>query len=95
MNYTHVEGKNNGKVMLYAISTCLWCKKTKEFLTNEGIEFDYIYVDKADEEDGRMLDNIVRKWNPRESFPTIVINDEMVIVGFKPDEIKSALSGEN
>ena len=95
MNYTHVEGKDNGKVVLYALSTCLWCRKTKEFLTNEGIEFDYIYVDKADEEDGRKLDNIVKKWNPRESFPTVVINDEMVIVGYKPDEIKSALSWEN
>ena len=95
MNYTHVEGKNYGKVVLYAISTCLWCRKTKEFLTNEGIEFDYIYVDKSDEEEGRQLDNIVKRWNSRESFPTTVINDEVAVVGFKPDEIKSALSGEN
>lgn len=95
MNYTHVEGKNHGKVVLYAISTCLWCRKTKEFLTNEGIEFDYIYVDKADGEEGKQLDNIVKRWNPKESFPTTVINDELAVVGYKPDEIKNALSGEN
>lgn len=95
MNYTHVEGKNLGKVVLYAISTCLWCRKTKEFLTNEGIEFDYINVDKAEGEEGKQLDNIVKKWNPKESFPTTVINDEVAVVGYKPDEIKNALSGEN
>ena len=32
----------------------------------------------------------VRKWNPKCSFPTIVIGDK-VIAGFKEDEIKEAL----
>jgi glutaredoxin len=30
------------------------------------------------------------RWNPRRSFPTIVINNKC-IVGFKEDEIKEAL----
>ena len=34
---------------------------------------------------------MVKKWNPQVSFPTIVINDDKTIVGFKEDEIKEAI----
>ena len=40
-----VDGKNRGKVMLYALSTCGWCAKTKELLRELGIAFDYTFVD--------------------------------------------------
>jgi glutaredoxin len=91
MNAEHVDGENKGKIMLYALSTCSWCKKTKEFLTELGVGYDYIFVDylEGNEKDETMDE--VKKWNPRCSFPTLVINDEVCIVGFKPDEIKEAL----
>ena len=41
----HVSGKNKGTIMLYALSTCGWCAKTKELLRELGIEFDYTFVD--------------------------------------------------
>ncbi len=31
--------------MLYALSTCQWCHKTKTLLEELGIAFDYDYVD--------------------------------------------------
>ena len=36
MAVEHVTGKNKGKVMLYALSTCGWCGKTKELLQADG-----------------------------------------------------------
>jgi hypothetical protein len=33
----------------------------------------------------------LEKWNPRRSFPTVVINEEKCIVGYKEDDIKEAL----
>lgn len=91
MKFEHVKGKNKGKILLYALSTCVWCKKTKEFLNKLGVEYSYIFVDLLDgqEKDDTMED--VKKWNPRCSFPTLVINDKNCIVGFKEDEIKEAL----
>ena len=88
---SHIEGENKGKIMLYALSTCVWCKKTKEYLSKIGVEFDYIYVDVLDGSDRGEVMEEVKKWNPRCSFPTLVINDEKCIVGFKEDEIKEAL----
>jgi glutaredoxin-like protein NrdH len=87
----HVKGKNKGKIMLYALSTCGWCRKTKELLNSLGVEYYYIFVDllKDDDKDKTMKD--VEKWNPYCSFPTLVINDQLCIVGFKEDEIREVL----
>jgi glutaredoxin-like protein NrdH len=86
----HVEGENKGKIMLYALSTCGWCRKTKELLNELGVDYEYIYVDLLEDEDEDTAMDQVKKWNPRLSFPTLVIDDKC-IVGFKEDEIREAL----
>ena len=91
MNIEHVPGKNAGKLMLYALSTCIWCRKTKQLLSDLGIEYDYVFVDllKGDEKDRAI--KAIEKWNPDCSFPTLVINESKCIVGFKEPEIREAL----
>ena len=43
---TTVEGKNKKhRVMLYALSTCIWCKKTKKLLDNLDVCYDFVFVD--------------------------------------------------
>ncbi len=91
MEYEHVEGKDNGKVVLFALSTCVWCKRTKKLLTDLGIEYSYIFVDQLDRSARDEVEEEVRKWNPRCSFPTLVINDDKCIVGYQEDDIKEAL----
>ena len=86
----HVTGENKGKIMLYALSTCVWCKKTKQLLRDLGVEYDYIFVDLLEGDDKDKTMNEVKKWNSRCSFPTLVINDKC-IVGFKEDEIREVL----
>jgi glutaredoxin len=92
VKFEHVEGEDKGKITLFALSTCVWCKRTKQFLNNLGVEYDYVFVDHlvGSEKDETMKE--VEKWNPRCSFPTLVINDEKCIVGFKEDEIRNALN---
>ena len=91
MKIEKVKGKNKGKIMLYALSTCVWCKKTRKFLEGLGVEYDYVYVDQLDEDDRNKTIEEIEKWNPRCSFPTLVFNDEKCVVGYKEDEIKEAL----
>jgi len=91
MKVEHVNGKNKGKIMLYALSTCGWCRKTKEFLNNLGVEYDYVFVDLLEENDQNKTKDEIMKWNPRCSFPTVVINDKECIVGFDEKKIKEAL----
>jgi glutaredoxin-like protein NrdH len=87
----HVNGKKVGKIMLYALSTCGWCNRTKEMLRQLGVEFDYVYVDLLEGEEQDSVLNEVEKWNPKGSFPTIVIRNEKSIVGFQEKEIREAL----
>ena len=92
MRIEHVEGENKGKIMLYALSTCGWCRKTKEFLKKLGVEYDYVFVDLLEENDQKKSKKEIMKWNPRCSFPTIVINDKECIVGYDETKIKEALN---
>lgn len=88
MNREHVPGKNIGSIMLYALSTCGWCKKTKELLNNMGVEYDYIFVDLLRDNEREDVIKELEKWNPRCSFPTLVINNDKCIIGYKEDEIR-------
>ena len=91
MAVQHVHGKNVGHIMLYALSTCQWCKKTKKLLDDLGVEYFYEDVDvlSGAERDAAIDD--VKRWNPACSFPTLVLNDSVCVVGFKENEIKGAL----
>jgi glutaredoxin-like protein NrdH len=91
MTINHIAGKNKGKVILYALSTCGWCKKTKALLNELGVEYDYIDVDllKGAEQDAIVKE--IMKYNPACNFPTMVINSNKSIIGFKEDDIREAL----
>lgn len=91
MKVEHVAGRNAGKLMLYALSTCIWCRKTKQLLADLGVEYDYVFVDLLTGADRDEVVKIVTKWNPDGSFPTLVLNDSKCIVGFKEPEIRQAL----
>ena len=91
MKVEHVNGENKGKIILYALSTCVWCKKTKELLNDLGVEYQYIYVDLLIGDEKENTKKEIMKWNPRCSFPTLVINDKDCIIGFKEEKIKETL----
>ena len=91
MNTTHVDGENKGKIILYALSTCGWCKKTKKFLNELGLAYDYIDVDKLEGQEKDDVKECIREWNPKCSYPTLVINDKDCVAGFRGDDIRKAL----
>jgi glutaredoxin-like protein NrdH len=86
-----VPGRDAGPVALYALSTCVWCKKTRALLEELGVAYDYEYVDLLQGKEKEEAANVVRKWNPARSFPTLLVNGKC-IVGFREDDIRKALS---
>jgi glutaredoxin-like protein NrdH len=87
----HVEGQNKGKLVLFALSTCGWCKKTRALIEDLDADYEYVYVDLLKGEEREEVVNMVKKWNPQLSFPTLVVNDDKTIVGFKEEEIREAI----
>lgn len=92
MQFSKVSGqKKQHKVVLYALSTCAWCKMTKQFLKDNNIEYDYIDVDLCEEEDKQKIrEHIQSKGGPL-SYPTIIVDDNVLITGLRKDKLKEAL----
>jgi glutaredoxin len=85
---TKVKGEKKDEIFLFTLSTCVWCMKTKKLLDRLGVEYSYIDVDFVEDE---IRDEVMKefvRWNPDESFPTIVINSKKCITGYQEDEIK-------
>jgi glutaredoxin-like protein NrdH len=87
----HIEGQDKGKLVLFALSTCGWCKKTRALIEDLDADYEYVYVDLLKGKERDEIVEMVKKWNPQVSFPTLVVNDEKCIVGFKEDEIREAI----
>jgi glutaredoxin len=92
MNIVKVSGKNmKHKVRMYALSTCAWCKLTKKFLKDSDIEYEYVDVDLCEEEDKDTIKREILKKGGSLSYPTIIIDDKILINGFRKDKIQEAL----
>ena len=91
MEFETVPGTDRGDLKLYALSTCVWCKKTKKLLDELGVKYAYVFVDKLEGASKQSARDEVKRWNPACSFPTLVIDNHRCIVGFKEHEIKEAL----
>ncbi len=92
MNISKVSGKNNAhKVFLYALSTCVWCKLTKEYLKENSVEFQFVDVDLEDEEEKQKIRDTITNKGGMLSYPTTVVDDNIVITGFRKDKLKEAL----
>ena len=54
MEIVHVAGEDRGEIMLYTLSTCVWCRKMKRWLDEKGFAYSYVDVDLeyGDEKEG-------------------------------------------
>lgn len=77
------------KVKLYSLSTCPVCKKVKEFLNNNNIQYETIEVDILDSGEQWVALKELKKINPQETFPTVVV--EKTTVGFDEENLKKIL----
>lgn len=80
------------KVFLYALSTCGHCRHAREWLDENKVDYDYVYVDQVSPEERNKILEDTKDINPRRAFPALVIDDgARVIVGFREDEYQEAL----
>lgn len=93
MKIQKVSGNNKKhKVFVYALSTCAWCKKTKQFLKDKDVEFEFVDVDLLSKDDLEKVKAEITGRGLKLLFPLIIIDDKVVITGFREDQINGALA---
>ncbi len=75
----------NKKVTVYSTSTCPYCNKAKQFLKDNGVEFESIDVSVNQEKAQEMVDK-----SGQMGVPVLDIDNE-IVVGFDKGRIKTAL----
>ena len=49
--FKEVDGKNDShEVSVFSLSTCMWCKKCKQFLKEKDMKYKYIDIDQIPSE---------------------------------------------
>ncbi len=92
MPFSKVSGKKNQhKVVIYALSTCVWCKMTKQYLKDNEIEFEYLDVDLCEPEEKEHARHQILSKGGSLNYPTTIVDDKKVITGFRKDMLKEAL----
>lgn len=77
-------------VKLYALSTCPWCRKTKQFLDQKGVSYEFFDVDLLGGKEKEEAVDEIKKLAGDVVFPVLSVNGK-VIVGYKPEEMTKAL----
>ncbi len=78
------------EVRIYALSTCPWCRKTKEWFTAHRVPFTAVDVDLLPDDDQRRVADEVEQLSGGRRFPVTVIGDT-VVVGFNPERFLELL----
>jgi glutaredoxin len=88
LEYTDVPGSVSGhEIIVYALSTCGFCKRALGYLNTKGLAYRYIYMDRipleAKNEAKRLLKE---RFKVNVAFPFAVIDGDKHLVGFiEPD----------
>jgi len=92
MQVTKVSGGNNKhKVLMYAISTCGWCKRAKRMLNDMDVEYEYIDVDLCSGEDRETIRQDITRRGGRLLYPTIIINNKVLLTNPSEKELREVL----
>jgi glutaredoxin-like protein NrdH len=79
------------KPIMYALTTCLHCKNTKKFLEENHFEVTVIHLDDYCDAQRAELMEKVRTYNPRGTFPVVLMPNGKVIVGFRKTLLEEAM----
>ena len=80
-----VKGKNDNKdILIFTLSTCLWCKKCKSYLNERDVQYRYIDVDQIPyDQKATIMNYLSNKYDTRVSYPFLICDGE-IAVGYDP-----------
>lgn len=96
MPWNKVPGKNKShRIRMFALSYCTPCKKTRQFLEENSVEYEYFNMGEAEPEDrieamveiGEHLPSM----GTRLAFPIIIIDESSTVIGYNKERLSKIL----
>ena len=78
-------------VFMYTLSTCPWCRKSKQYFTERNIPFKYVDYDLQSPQEQQKIEKEIEQRGGQISFPWVLIGDELV-VGWNPAKYEELLA---
>ena len=96
LEFTEQPGsKGDHDLTLYALSTCGFCKKAINFLSEHDIAFRYVYLDKINPMVKRTVKSeLKQQYESLPVFPILVIDNERAVSGFSEKKWKDMVGIE-
>ena len=92
MQTVKVPGRNKKhKILVYALSTCGWCKRAKQFLKDNKIEYEYIDVDLCNLDDKQKIFKEIQSRGGILAYPTLIIDNKTLLTGAPQDKLREVL----
>jgi len=91
-----VEGTKGAdeNIIIFTLSTCMWCKKCKRFLNEKNMNYKFIDVDKIEpSERAEIVEYLRENYNSRVAYPFLVCKKGHA-VGYDPDKYMELLGGD-
>ena len=84
LDFIEKEGVHREKdIVIFALSTCGYCKRALAFLDRRAIAYRYIYVDRIPfETKSEIKEELQRRFKENVAFPFAVIDGTSHLVGF-------------
>lgn len=74
-----VPGKNDkNDIMLYTLSTCIWCKRLKSKLNENEIKYSYVDIDLIPFSEKEKIKKKLVEYRERLAFPMMFVNGEYI-----------------
>ncbi len=84
--------KDNKDIIMFALSTCQWCKKGKKWLEDNKYSYRFIDVDLLPIEEKRKLKrSLMRVFDVMVRYPFLVTNGEKSYAGFNIENWEALL----
>ena len=84
LDFETKEGQKTEKdLTLFALTTCSFCKRAKEFLDSNGFKYRYVNMDKVDPDAKKKFKlEFTETYNKRLTYPTLLIDEKEMLTGF-------------
>jgi glutaredoxin len=90
-----VEGvKDKREIIIFTLSTCMWCKKCKRWLKERDVKYRYIDLDQIPySQKSEILDYLKDNYHTRVSYPFVLCDKKDIVVGYDPNKYEELMKG--